>query len=138
VSSDLIVVNGDLALGDDWVLEFLPAAGSEWFDGTEQVDLFSFTGTLTADLGNVLFAAPADWITGAVTLHEEINRGGAGVNYVYMTGLETVPEPTSAALLLAGFSVAVWRKSRRRASGFRRQGTTGKRPCPLKLASRDW
>jgi len=113
VSGDLVVVNGDLTLGDDWALEFLPAAGSEWFDGTEQVDLFSFTGTLTANLANVLFDAPEDWITDAVMLHEEINRGGTGVNYVYMTGLETVPEPTSVALLVVGFGVALWRRRRR-------------------------
>jgi len=112
VSGDLVVVNGDLTLGDDWVLEFIPAAGSEWFDGTEQVDLFSFTGALTGDLGNVLFDAPADWITDAVTLHEELNRGGAGVNYIYMTGLETVPEPSSVILMLIGLAAAVRRRSR--------------------------
>jgi len=113
VSSDLVVVNGDLTLGDGWKLEFLPAADTEWFDGTEQADLFSFTGTLTGDLAKVLFDAPADWITDNVTLHEDLDRGGAGVNYIYMTGLETVPEPTSAALLLVGFGAAVWRRRRR-------------------------
>ena len=77
------------------------------------MDLFSFTGTLTGDLDSVLFESPGDWITGNVVLYEELNRGGSGVNYVYMTGLETVPEPATAALLLVGSGAAVRRRRRR-------------------------
>jgi len=113
VSGDLIVVNGDLTLGDNWVLEFIPAADSEWFNGTEHADIFSFTGTLTGDLNSVLFDAPADWITDAVVLYEELDRGGSGVNYVYMTGLETVPEPATLSLVALG-GLAVLARRRRR------------------------
>jgi hypothetical protein len=112
VSADLVVVNGDLTLGNDWVLALLPAAGSELFDGTEQVGLFSYTGTLTGDLGNVLFEAPADWIVDNAVLREEINSFGTGINYVYMTGLETVPEPATLTLLALG-GLAIFRRRRK-------------------------
>jgi len=112
VTAGLLAVDGDLTLGDNWLLSFLPAGGSEWFDGAEQVDLFSFTGTLTGDLGNVLFGPPADWIVDNVILQEEVNRGGTGINYVYMTGLETVPEPATLTLLALG-GLAILRRRRK-------------------------
>jgi len=111
VSGGLVAVNGGLELGDNWMLKFLPQAGTELFDGTEQVDLFSFTGTLTGNLGNVLFDAPADWIVDNVTLYEEFNRGGSGVNYIYLTGLETVPEPATLGLVTLG-ALALLRRRR--------------------------
>ena len=98
---------GQAAIGDRSRLAQLPftlrlRSGS--------IDPSTTLRTLTGDFDSVLFEAPGDWIVDDVTLHEEINRGGAGVNYVYMTGLETVPEPSSAILLLLGLGAFVHRK----------------------------